>query len=163
MPPKLNKLPRILSRSLIISVILMISNSCSWNKCKVEGMLLIAQADQYLREKSTSLEKKSVDFKSVFIEKIISPKTIEDIIEKLELKKNNNKKLTQEDFFEHLIIEVIGASDVVRISYKHSDDKVAVEIINSLMQSYAQSEKGQEQLKHSYTVIIEPALSACDN
>ncbi|MBF2004952.1 MAG: hypothetical protein IGS49_05675 [Chlorogloeopsis fritschii C42_A2020_084] len=117
--------------------------SCGWQRCPAVGKMLINQP--------TNISICSV------IEAIRSPTIVKSVIRELNLTNSENRFLSQEDFLKGLTIEVIPDTDVLQISYKHSDSQLAIAIVDSLMKNYKQADflKSKNQLAASRKLILE--------
>jgi capsular exopolysaccharide synthesis family protein len=73
---------------------------------------------------------------STQIEVITSDPVLQQTIERLKLEDDEGKPIKPEDFEKKLDIQLVGGSDVVDISYKDKDPKLAAEIVNTLMDVY---------------------------
>ena len=133
-----NKYHNFRVRILIFSFIFAFLNSCTYQKCKVEGIILFHRSNKYLNDKD-NIESTSTDLRLIVKEEIISSGAVIDTIEDLDLKVRENKSLLKEDFYKNLTLKTIS-SDAVTIDYKHRDKALRAKIINNLMDNYLKNE-----------------------
>ncbi|MEY4520495.1 MAG: hypothetical protein RLZZ499_3095 [Cyanobacteriota bacterium] len=77
---------------------------------------------------------------STQIQVLESEPVIQQVIDRQKLTDNNGEPLKPEDFRKKLIAEVVGGTDVVGVSYKHPDPKVASNVVNTIMDVYIQTQ-----------------------
>ncbi|MBE9168907.1 polysaccharide biosynthesis tyrosine autokinase [Pleurocapsales cyanobacterium LEGE 06147] len=75
---------------------------------------------------------------STQVEVITSGPVLQETIEELQLKNEEGELLKPDDLRQRLNIKLIGGSDVVEISYRNPDPKVAANVVNTLMDVYIQ-------------------------
>ncbi len=73
-------------------------------------------------------------------EVITSEPVIQQVIDTLKLQDDEGEPLKPEDLEKKLTIELVGGSDVVDITYKHPNPKVAADVVNTLMDVYLQEQ-----------------------
>lgn len=73
---------------------------------------------------------------STQIQVLESEPVIQQVIDRQKLTDSEGSPLKPIDFRKKLSTELIGGTDVVAVKYKHSDPKVASEIVNTLMDVY---------------------------
>jgi polysaccharide biosynthesis transport protein len=73
---------------------------------------------------------------STEVEEIYSFGLLDETIEKLDLQDSENKRLKPEDFKKKLDVEIVGATDVIEVSYKSENPKESADVVNTLMQAY---------------------------
>lgn len=88
---------------------------------------------------------------STQIEVITSEPVLQQVIDRLKLKDSEGEPLKPEDLEDNLNIGLIGATDVVEVSYKDKNPKVASDVVNTLMDVYI-----QEQIRSNQS---EPAVA----
>lgn len=77
---------------------------------------------------------------STQIEILESNPIIQQVIDRHQLTDEEGEPLTPKDFRKKLTTEIIGATDVIDVKYKHPDPKVSSEIVNTLMDVYVQEQ-----------------------
>jgi polysaccharide biosynthesis transport protein len=77
---------------------------------------------------------------STQIQVLESEPVIQQVIDRQKLTDQNGEPLKPEDFRKKLVAEVVGGTDVVGVSYKHSDPKVASNVVNTIMDVYIQTQ-----------------------
>ena len=77
---------------------------------------------------------------STQIEVLESEPVIQQVIDRQKLTDDEDEPLKPKDFRQQLTTELIGGTDVVQISYRGPDPKVASEVVNSLMDVYLQQQ-----------------------
>lgn len=82
---------------------------------------------------------------STQIEVITSEPVIQQVIDQLKLKDDEGEPINPEDLERKLNISVIGGSDVIDISYKDPNPKIASEVVNALMDVYVQEQVRRNQ------------------
>ena len=73
---------------------------------------------------------------STQIEIITSAPVLQETIEKLKLEDEEGELLKPEQLKQNLNVKIVGGSDVIHITYNHSDPYTAADIINTLMNTY---------------------------
>ena len=69
-----------------------------------------------------------------------SEPVINEVIDRQKLTDDEGEPLKPKDFRKRMTAEVVGGTDVVDISYKHPDPKVASSVVNTLMDVYIQKQ-----------------------
>jgi polysaccharide biosynthesis transport protein len=82
---------------------------------------------------------------STQIQVLESEPVIQQVIDRQKLTDENGEPLKPEDFRKKLLAEVVGGTDVVGVSYKHPDPKVASNVVNTLMDVYIQTQIASNQ------------------
>ena len=77
---------------------------------------------------------------STQIQVLESEPVIQQVIDRQKLTDQNGEPLKPEDFRKKLVAEVVGGTDVVGVSYKHPDPKVASNVVNTIMDVYIQTQ-----------------------
>jgi polysaccharide biosynthesis transport protein len=77
---------------------------------------------------------------STQIQVLESEPVIQQVIDRQKLTDNNGEPLKPEDFRKKLVAEVVGGTDVVGVSYKHPEPKVASNVVNTIMDVYIQTQ-----------------------
>ncbi|MEM8827744.1 MAG: polysaccharide biosynthesis tyrosine autokinase [Cyanobacteria bacterium P01_G01_bin.19] len=77
---------------------------------------------------------------STQIQVLESEPVIQQVIDRQKLTDDEGNPLKTKDFRRSLSTELIGGTDVVEVRYKHSDPKVASDVVNSLMDVYIQEQ-----------------------
>ncbi len=77
---------------------------------------------------------------STQIEVITSEPVIQQVIDRLKLQDDEGKPVKPEDLERKLDIALIGGSDVIEVSYKDPNPKLASEVVNTLMNVYVQEQ-----------------------
>ncbi|MEL6928180.1 MAG: polysaccharide biosynthesis tyrosine autokinase [Cyanobacteria bacterium J06600_6] len=73
---------------------------------------------------------------STQIQILESEPVINEVIDRQKLTDDDGEPLKPKDFRKRLIAEVVGGTDVVTVSYKHSDPEVASNVVNTIMDVY---------------------------
>lgn len=101
---------------------------------------------------------------STQIQVLESEPVIQQVIDRQKLTDNKNDPLKPEDFKKKLTTEVIGGSDVLEIKYKHSNPKVASEVVNTLMDVYVQEQiRGNQSEPEAAKEFIERELPSIES
>jgi polysaccharide biosynthesis transport protein len=82
---------------------------------------------------------------STQIQVLESEPVIQQVIDRQKLTDEDGEPLKPEDFRKKLLAEVVGGTDVVGVSYKHPDPKVASNVVNTLMDVYIQTQIASNQ------------------
>jgi polysaccharide biosynthesis transport protein len=82
---------------------------------------------------------------STQIQVLESEPVIQQVIDRQKLTDKKGDPLRPEDFRKKLVAEVVGGTDVVGVSYKHPDPKVASNIVNTLMDVYIKTQIASNQ------------------
>jgi polysaccharide biosynthesis transport protein len=82
---------------------------------------------------------------STQIEVLESEPVIQQVIDRQKLTDKKGDPLKPEDFRKKLVAEVVGGTDVVDVSYKHPDPKVASNVVNTLMDVYIKTQIASNQ------------------
>jgi polysaccharide biosynthesis transport protein len=82
---------------------------------------------------------------STQIEVLESEPVIQQVIDRQKLTDRKGDPLKPEDFRKKLVAEVVGGTDVVDVSYKHPDPKIASNIVNTLMDVYIKTQIANNQ------------------
>lgn len=98
-------------------------NSCSWRKCKAEGLIFVNEANKLCQ--SISLDN--------FEEIIYSYKIKKALISKLNENNKYTTHLVDNDIFENLDAEEITDASIIKFIYKHSDSNFANAVVNNWM------------------------------
>ena len=77
---------------------------------------------------------------STQIQVLESEPVIQQVIDRQKLTDQDGEPLKPEDFRKKLLAEVVGGTDVVGVSYKHPDPKVASNVVNTIMDVYIQTQ-----------------------
>ncbi len=77
---------------------------------------------------------------STQIEVISSPPLLQETIDKVQLKNNQDEPLKVEDLQKNLILKIIGGTDVLRIAYKSSNPEEAAAVVNTVMNIYLEND-----------------------
>jgi capsular exopolysaccharide synthesis family protein len=77
--------------------------------------------------------------------RIASNPIVQQTIDRLKLKDAEGEPLKPKDFKKALTVEIIGGTDVIGLSYKHSDPQTASQIVNTLMDVYIQEQIRSKQ------------------
>jgi polysaccharide biosynthesis transport protein len=100
---------------------------------------------------------------STQIEVLESEPVIQQVIDRLKLTDDKNEPLKPENFRKKLTTEVVGGTDVVDITYKHANAKVASEIVNTLMDVYVQEQvRGNQSEPAAARGFIEKELPSIE-
>jgi capsular exopolysaccharide synthesis family protein len=86
---------------------------------------------------------------STEIEVINSHPLLRKTINNLQIKDNKGKLLRPEDFKKKIEIKIVGATDVIKISYKSKKPQEAADVVNTLMNVYIENQTN----KNRYEVI----------
>ncbi|MEG4941308.1 polysaccharide biosynthesis tyrosine autokinase [Microcoleus sp. F4-D5] len=81
------------------------------------------------------------------IELIRSLEIIEKTINKLQLKDEENNHLKTKDFLKNLTVATIRGADILRISYKHKEPKVAKDVVKLMMNYYIDNNQKVNRLE----------------
>jgi polysaccharide biosynthesis transport protein len=82
---------------------------------------------------------------STQIQVLESEPVIQQVIDRQKLTNQNGEPLKPEDFRKKLVAEVVGGTDVVGVTYKHPDPKIASNVVNTLMDVYIQTQIASNQ------------------
>ncbi|MEY2856329.1 MAG: hypothetical protein RLZZ74_638 [Cyanobacteriota bacterium] len=82
---------------------------------------------------------------STQIQVLESEPVIQQVIDRQKLTDKKGDPLRPEDFRKKLLAEVVGGTDVVGVSYKHPDPKIASNIVNTLMDVYIKTQIASNQ------------------
>lgn len=77
---------------------------------------------------------------STQIQVLESEPVIQQVIDRQKLTNEEGDPIKPEDFRKKLSTELIGGTDVVEVKYRHSNPKVASEVVNTLMDVYIQEQ-----------------------
>ncbi|MEG4441370.1 polysaccharide biosynthesis tyrosine autokinase [Microcoleus sp. AT9_B5] len=81
------------------------------------------------------------------IELIRSLEIIEKTIDRLQLKDEENNHLKTKDFLKNLTVATIRGADILKISYKHKDPKVAADVVKLMMKYYIDNNQKVNRLE----------------
>ena len=73
---------------------------------------------------------------STQVEVITSIPILQETIDRLKLENEAGEPLNPEDLEQNLEVEIIGGSDVIKITYQNSDPVTAADTVNTLMNTY---------------------------
>ncbi|WP_052055784.1 polysaccharide biosynthesis tyrosine autokinase [Myxosarcina sp. GI1] len=82
---------------------------------------------------------------STQIEVITSEPVLQQVIDRLKLKDDAGEPIDPQDLEKKLSIDLVGGSDVVDITYKDADPKLASNVVNTLMDVYLQQQVRNNQ------------------
>ena len=101
---------------------------------------------------------------STQIEVLESEPVIQQVIDRQKLTDDEDEPLKPKDFRQQLTTELIGGTDVVQISYRSPNPKVASEVVNSLMDVYLQQQiKGNQSEPAAAREFINKELPTIEN
>jgi polysaccharide biosynthesis transport protein len=69
-------------------------------------------------------------------EVVVSVPVVKEVLTKLKLKNERGEPLKAKDFLSHLMVSDVKGTDVLKVSFKHSDPKIATDTVNTLMNVY---------------------------
>ncbi|MFN6570714.1 hypothetical protein [Dendronalium sp. ChiSLP03b] len=94
-------------------------------------------------------------FNSLPIDIIRSPKIINRVLQELNSNSIHSQSISSQDLINNLKIETIANTDVLKISYSHSNLNLAAKVVNSVMNHYLEEDllQFQQQAAVSKKVI----------
>lgn len=101
---------------------------------------------------------------STQIEVLQSEPVIQQVIDRQKLTDDEGEPLKPKDFRQQLTTELIGGTDVVQISYRSLEPKVASEVVNSMMDVYLQQQiRGNQSEPAAAKEFINKELPTIEN
>lgn len=101
---------------------------------------------------------------STQIEILESEPVIQQVIDRQKLTDDEDEPLKPKDFRKQLTTELIGGTDVVQISYRSLEPKVASKVVNSLMDVYLQQQiRGNQSEPAAAKEFINKELPTIEN
>ena len=96
---------------------------------------------------------------STQIQILESEPVLQQVIDRQKLTDVDGDPLKVKDFRRRLTADVIGGTDVVEISYKHPDPKIAANVVNTLMDVYIQEQiRGNQKDPDAAAAFIQKEL-----
>ena len=101
---------------------------------------------------------------STQIEVLESEPVIQQVIDRQKLTNDEGEPLKPKDFRKKLSTELVGGTDVVEVRYKHSNPKVAAEVVNTIMDVYIQEQiRGNQSEPEAAKEFINQELPSIQN
>ncbi|MEG5052606.1 MULTISPECIES: polysaccharide biosynthesis tyrosine autokinase [unclassified Microcoleus] len=97
------------------------------------------------------------------IELIRSVENIEKTIKRLQIKDEKNNQLKTQDFLKKLTVATIRGADILTVSYKHQNPKIAADVVKTMMNFYIDNNQKVNRLEAvSVRQFIEKKLPNSD-
>ena len=101
---------------------------------------------------------------STQIEVLESEPVIQQVIDRQKLTDAEGEPLKPKSFRKKLSTELVGGTDVVEVRYKHSNPKVAAEVVNTIMDVYIQEQiRGNQSEPEAAKEFINKELPSIQN
>ncbi len=101
---------------------------------------------------------------STQIQVLESEPVIQQVIDRQKLTDDEGNPLKPKDFRKKLSTELVGGTDVVEVKYKHSNPKVASEVVNTIMDVYIQTQiKGNQSEPEAAKEFINKELPSIES
>ena len=116
-------------RKILIAMLFMLINSCSWIRCKAEGQIIFREPASLSVDDSIPKERKIP--LSEHIEYINSPEILNTLVQNLNQDRQIENYLSVKELAKDLNSEILRETDIVILKYKNSDGVFAEKVINT--------------------------------